>query len=59
MVRNPYIKRVTNGVPDFEALDVSMTKDIWLTMPAGLALGSQGALSLLTNFEHVGDCAIG
>jgi len=35
---------------------VNMTKDIWVTMPAGLALGSQGALSLLTNFEHVGEC---
>ena len=55
-VRTPYIKRVTNGVPDFTDQDVSMTKDIWMSMPAGLALGSQGALSILQNFEHVGEC---
>jgi hypothetical protein len=47
---------MTNGQPDFANQRVNMTKDIWLTMPAGLALGSQGALSLLTNFEHFGEC---
>ena len=57
LVHSPYIKRVTNGVPDFANADVTMTKDIWMSMPAGLALGSQGALSILTNFAHVGECA--
>jgi len=56
MEHNPFILRTTNGVPDFANQTVNMTKDIWLTMPAGLALVSQGALSLLTNFEHVGEC---
>lgn len=56
MVQSPFVLRVTNGVPDFVNQEVNMTKDIWLTMPAGLALGSQGALSMLTNFEHVGEC---
>ncbi|MCZ7605058.1 MAG: hypothetical protein M5U25_03100 [Planctomycetota bacterium] len=48
---------MTNGVPDFVNQTVNMTKDIWVSMPAGLALGTQGALSLLSNFEHVGECA--
>jgi hypothetical protein len=47
------------GVPDFANQGVRMTKDIWMSMPAGLSLGSQGALSILTNFAHVGDCAGG
>lgn len=59
LLRNPYIKRVTNGVPDFANQGVRMTKDIWMSMPAGLSLGSQGALSILTNFAHVGDCTGG
>lgn len=59
MEYNPFVLRMTNGVPDFATQRVNMTKDIWLTMPAGLALGSQGALSMLTNFEHVGECAGG
>ena len=56
LVRNPYILRATSGVPDFVAQEVNMTRDIWLTMPAGLALGSQGALSILQNFAHIGTC---
>jgi len=56
MERNPFVVRMTNGQPDFVNQTVNMTKDIWLSMPAGLALGSQGALSLLTNFGHVGEC---
>lgn len=59
LLQNPYIKRVTNGVPDFANQGVRMTKDIWMSMPAGLSLGSQGALSILTNFAHVGDCTGG
>lgn len=59
LVSNPFILRMTNGVPDFANQTVRMTKDIWLTMPAGLALGSQGALSVLTNFENVGECNAG
>ncbi|MBE7491949.1 MAG: hypothetical protein HS108_09385 [Planctomycetes bacterium] len=46
-------------MPDFANQGVRMTKDIWMSMPAGLSLGSQGALSILTNFAHVGDCAGG
>ena len=56
MLNRPYVKRTTNGVPDFVAQKVDMARDVWLTMPAGLALGSQGALSMLTNFAHVGAC---
>lgn len=56
MEHSPFVVRMTNGVPDFVNQTVNMTKDIWVSMPAGLALGSQGALSLLTNFEHVGEC---
>ncbi|MEZ5992708.1 MAG: hypothetical protein R3E76_10185 [Planctomycetota bacterium] len=59
LMRNPFIKRVTNGVPDFDNSAVNMTRDVWLTMPAGLALGSQGALSILQNFDWVGSCVGG
>lgn len=61
LMNNPIIKRSTQGVPQFdgENISVNMTKDVWLTMPAGLALGSQGALSILQNFAHVGSCAVG
>jgi hypothetical protein len=57
MEHSPFVVRMTNGVPDFVNQTVNMTKDIWVSMPAGLALGTQGALSLLSNFEHVGECA--
>ncbi|MBX3460936.1 MAG: hypothetical protein KF696_13385 [Planctomycetes bacterium] len=59
LVSRPYIKRVTNGVPNFADQNITMTKDIWMSMAAGLALGSQGALSILQNFAHVGECAGG
>lgn len=42
MERSPFLLRTTNGVPDFVNQTVNMTKDIWVTMPAGLALGSKG-----------------
>jgi hypothetical protein len=59
LVNNPYIKRVTNGVPDFSNQTVRTAKAIWLSMPAGVSLGSQGALSILQHFDHVGTCATG
>jgi hypothetical protein len=58
LMGNPIIKRSTQGVPDFDNGQVNMTRDVWLTMPAGLALGSQGALSILQNFAHVGACPV-
>lgn len=58
MMARPYVKRATTGVPDFANADVTLARMVWLTMSAGLALGSQGALSELTNFENVGSCAI-
>ncbi|MBP9891054.1 MAG: hypothetical protein KBG84_04055 [Planctomycetes bacterium] len=56
MMNRPYVKRAVNGVPDFANAEVNMARNIWLTMPAGLALGSQGCLSILTNFANVGEC---
>ncbi len=56
LMGSPYVKRITQGVPNFATQQVNMTRDAWLTMPAGLALGSQGALSILTNFNYVGLC---
>lgn len=53
---SPYVKRAVNGVPDFANQEVNMARNVWWTMSAGLALGSHGALSVLTNFENVGEC---
>lgn len=57
LMNGRYIKRAVNGVPDFANGEVNMARNVWLTMPAGLAMGSQGSLSILTNFENVGECA--
>jgi len=56
LMHNPYIRRTTMGVPNFNDQTVGMARAIWLTMPAGIQLGSQGALSILRNFEQVGVC---
>jgi hypothetical protein len=54
-----FVKRETNGVPDFVAQVVNTTNDVWVSWPVGLATGSQGALSLIHNFTPVADCGIG
>ena len=47
----PYIASV-----DLPTLPVT---DTWVSFPAGLAVGTQGALSLIHNFAAPADCAIG
>ena len=70
---NLFVKRATNGsvisslnlevpsVPYIAAIDVPVlpVTDTWVSFPAGLAVGSQGALSLIHNFAAPADCAIG
>jgi len=56
--RNLFKKRSTNGVYNDDAGELS-TKPVqqtWVTMPAGVALGSQGALSMIENFADVTPC---
>ncbi|MCA8918287.1 MAG: hypothetical protein KDB68_08800 [Planctomycetes bacterium] len=33
--------------------------DVWVSTPAGYAVGSQGALSIIRNFTPVSDCSVG
>jgi hypothetical protein len=55
--RNLFVKRDTNGVASGGgALPV---KDTWVTMPSGVAVGSQGALSMLENFALPAACGGG
>src|SRR5690606_17246790 len=52
---NPFNKRVVQGIldpigggPGTPAMKPGL--DVWVSMPAGLALGSQGALSIIENY---------
>jgi hypothetical protein len=59
--RGLFRKRSTNGM--FEdvggQLGTIPAQQTWVTMPAGLALGSQGALSMIENFADVTPCGEG
>jgi hypothetical protein len=55
-VGNPFVKRVTQGVPDFPTSSVKTALDVWVTLTAGLAMGSQGALSILESFGQLDGC---
>jgi len=59
--RNMFTKRTVEGIfnpngggPGSPAMQPGL--DVWVTMPAGLALGSQGALSIIQAFETVAPC---
>ncbi len=54
---NFFVRRDTNGVQDFVGIATKPVLDMWVTFPAGLAIGSQGAISLIQNFLPVAeDC---
>lgn len=57
-VGNMFVKRATNGTLG-ESSVVTPATDTWVSFPAGLAVGSQGALSLIHNFAAPTDCTIG
>lgn len=61
MGRGMFTKRTVQGIfnvagggPGVPAMQPGL--DVWVSMPAGLALGSQGALSIIQAFETVGRC---
>lgn len=55
-----FVKRETFGAPDPDVQgDVRTKSDVWVSWPVGLATASQGAISLISNFAPVGDCAEG
>ncbi len=72
-LRNMFIRREANGVvPSQKIIGVaevpasilvetptSPVRDVWVSFPAGLAVGSQSALSLVHNFSVPADCSIG
>lgn len=58
--RDLFVKRTVNAIPDPTpgSADHIAGQDTWVTMPAGLALGSQGALSIIQNFTTVAPCGV-
>lgn len=59
--RDMFVKRTVQGIldpngggPGVPAMQAGL--DVWVSMPAGLALGSQGALSIIENFTTVAPC---
>ena len=59
--RNLFNRRVVQGIIDPNgggpgAADMKPGTDTWVSMPAGLALGSQGALSIIENYTTVASC---
>jgi hypothetical protein len=56
-IGQPFVKRTTNGTQNFAGGPTLPVLDMWVSFPAGLAIGSQGAISLLSNFiQIVEDC---
>ncbi len=58
---NPFNKRVVQGIFDPNAGGPGSPGmlpgiDVWVSMPASVAVGSQGALSIIRNFTTVADC---
>jgi hypothetical protein len=49
-------KRVTAGHADFEAQTLQAAKVAWVSLTIGSSIGSQGALSILTNFGQIDPC---
>lgn len=63
-LRNRFNKRTVQGIYDPNAGRPGVPGmvpgiDVWVSMPAGLAVGSQGALSIIRNFTPVADCGAG
>ncbi|MBE7490899.1 MAG: hypothetical protein HS108_03910 [Planctomycetes bacterium] len=54
--RNMFIKRTVPAIISVEAAESQPGEETWVTMPAGLALGSQGALSIIENYTIIGPC---
>ncbi|MCA8946484.1 MAG: hypothetical protein KDB29_09685, partial [Planctomycetes bacterium] len=56
-------KRTVQGIfaPDGGGGQTAMLPgvDVWVSTPAGYAVGSQGALSIIRNFTPVSDCSVG
>lgn len=53
-----FIKRETNGIADNTGggLDPQTAIDVWVSWPVGVATGSQGAISVIHNFDAITDC---
>ncbi|MCG3185402.1 MAG: hypothetical protein ICCCNLDF_03633 [Planctomycetes bacterium] len=41
-----------------QTVSVRTQKTVWVSFPAGLGIGSQGALSMIHNFTPVADCTV-
>lgn len=54
--RHPFVKRQVEAVSNAPDADFSPGIDTWVTMPAGFAVGSQGALSIIQNYATVANC---
>ncbi len=46
-----FVKRTTMGSPDFAGGNLNTAQVTWVSWPAGFAIGSQGAISLIHNFS--------
>ncbi len=56
--RELFVKRTVNALPDpGGSVQHVPGEDTWVSMPAGLALGSQGALSMIENYTTVAPCS--
>lgn len=55
---NMFVKRETNGIADNTGGGGAPQAaiDVWVSWPVGLAVGSQGAISVIHNFAPVADC---
>ena len=63
----PYVEPLTIEIPDLPppfsiqvdpVTDMRTQKTVWVSFPAGLGIGSQGALSMIYNFTPVADCTV-
>jgi hypothetical protein len=54
--RTLFARRTVNAIPMEEGSDHIPGHDTWVSMPTGVALGSQGALGILENYGTVGAC---
>lgn len=54
--RSMFIRREMMGTPNDADPVPNSDRTVWISFPAGLGIGSQGALSLITDFTPVTDC---
>lgn len=56
--RDPFVVRTVPGIAEFAVGQMQPGEETFVTMPAGLALGSQGALSIIQNYSTVAPCGM-